>query len=338
MISIILPVYNEGANIRTAVQSLLAQRGVDIEILVIDGCSTDDSQAIVNEMTTLDARVRLLINEKKETPFAFNIGLRESKGEYIGIFGAHCEYEPDYAVTCLRELLEHGAAGCSGRVITRRANRSLGATISAWVMSNPFAVSGSSFRTQSEGYVDTIPYPVFRKEVIVRLGGYNEQLIRNQDNDMNFRIRQAGSKLYCTHETSCTYYARPTLSGLMTYAGQNGSWCGVSARLEPRSLSLRHYVPLIFALTLSVGSILAVVGSAFSLPLILTLGLIALAMIPLHLFVGLATSLKSLRKDGSLLLTLSVPIIILVFHFWYGLAFLIGLFKPPTEMREALAA
>jgi succinoglycan biosynthesis protein ExoA len=311
---------------------------VDLEILVIDGCSTDDSQAIVKELAASDARVRLMINRKKQTPLAFNIGLREAKGEYVGIFGAHCEYEPDYAATCLRKLLEHGAAGCSGRVITRRANTSFEATISACVMSNSFAVSGSSFRTQPEGYADTIPYPVFRKEVIVKMGGYDERLIRNQDNDMNFRIRQTGSKLYCTHETSCTYYARPTLNGLMGYATQNGSWCAVSARLEPRSLSFRHYVPLIFVLALAGGLILAVTGAAFSLSLILVLGLLVLAMIPLHLFIGLTTSLKVVRKDRSLLLVLGIPVIILVFHLCYGLAFLTGLFKPPIDISEALPA
>jgi glycosyltransferase involved in cell wall biosynthesis len=334
LISVILPVYNEGRNLRSTIDSLLSQTGVMLEVLVIDGCSTDDSQAITNTIAAKDERVRLLINESRRTPVAFNIGIRESRGAYVAILGAHCEYARDYLLTCLEELRSKGAAGCSGRVVTRNADGSWGAAVSARVMSSAFAVSGSSFRTQPEGFADTVPYPVFRKDIFARLGGYNEELIRNQDNDMNFRIREAGLKLYCTHATSCVYYARPSLSGLMAYARNNGSWCGVSARMEPRSLGLRHYVPLLFVTALIAGLLLSIVGLAFSILTLLVSGVVILAGIPLHLFMGLVTTFRSLERDR-LLFRLAIPVVILIFHIQYGAAFLKALLMPPTGLHSA---
>jgi len=99
MVSVILPVYNEAEIIERTIQSLVAQRldpGFELEILIIDGCSTDGSPQIVGQISRLDSRIRLLDNPWRKASFAFNIGLREARGHYVGIFGAHCVYAPDY--------------------------------------------------------------------------------------------------------------------------------------------------------------------------------------------------------------------------------------------------
>ena len=116
IITIVLPIYNEGKIIEEVLQSLRLQKTFDyeLEILVIDGLSTDDSLNIIKKMSLSDNRIRLLINEKRKTPYALNIGLKESHGEFICILGAHCKYVDNYIYVCLNELIKHDAIGCSG--------------------------------------------------------------------------------------------------------------------------------------------------------------------------------------------------------------------------------
>src|SRR5262249_21748408 len=154
---------------------------------------------------------KLFSNPARNTPAAFNIGLRAAAGQYVCIMGAHADYDPNYISVCLKELLAHDAVGCSGKVVTAPANSSRQARLVAWVLGHPFASSTRSVRTQPEGYVDTVPFPVLYKQALLDAGGYNERFFRNQDNDMNQRLRALGYKLYATHKTTCRYFARPTI-------------------------------------------------------------------------------------------------------------------------------
>jgi len=321
VISIILPSRNEADIIRQVLESLLQQKNVDFEILVIDGQSTDNSAEIVREISLHEPRIRLLTNERQKTPSALNIGLRASRGEYVCILGSHSTYAPDYIDVCLCEMERYQAAGCSGRIITRPANESWQAQLVAWAMAHPFGSSRGSFRTQAEGFVDSVSYPVFRKQLLVDLDGYNEQLIRNQDLDMNFRIRREGHRLYCTWQTSAMYYARRNLRELLRYADSNGRWCGVSARMEPRSLGLRHYIPLLFVLSLLSGFALALI------PPVSPLGMLALAALPLHLLLGLIFGVCIAFAEKRWL-PLLLPPVFLIFHLAYGWGFVQELLMP----------
>jgi len=320
-ISVILPVFNEAQFIEKTLQTLLKQKQdiCDIEILVIDGMSTDGSYEIVRKIALQNSSVHSFQNTMRKTPFAFNIGLREAQGEYVAILGAHSEYNPDYLSVCLAELKTHGAVGCSGKLYSKPATQSLQAQISLWVLSHPFGVSGSSFRTQSEGYADTIPYPVFLKRVLLDLGGYDESFTRNQDNDMNYRIRQAGHKLYVTGKTSCVYYTRSSLRGLIDYAYGNGSWCAVSFRTEPKSLGLRHYIPALFLIAVICSTLSAIVGILLHLPV----GILVLLLTPiwLHLLIGTVASIQIAYQKKALPALLLAPLFF-AFHLTYGYGFL----------------
>jgi len=322
-VSVILPVYNEARIIEQTVASVLAQRmerDIQLEILVVDGGSTDGSRALVDRLARQDPRVRVLNNPGRTTPRAFNIGLHAARGAYACILGAHCVYAPDYIMVCLRELLAHDAVGCSGRTVTRPAGNSLGAQLACWTLSHPFGVSGSSFRTQSEGYLDTIPYPVFRTAALLQLGGYDESLTRNQDNDMNHRLRQAGHRLYCTWKTSCEYRAKADLSGLMDYARLNGFWCGISARTKPRSLGVRHYVPFSFLLATVLGLLLLPLTGRASGPM----AVMTTLPLTVHLAFGHLASLGLALRERSWRPFL-LPWVVVVFHLAYGAAFVQGL-------------
>lgn len=334
-VSVILPVYNEAAIIERTVGSLLAQQldsGVELEILVLDGASTDGSRALAQQVAQRDRRVRVIDNPHRTTPCAFNIGLRAARGSYVAILGAHCVYAPDYLRICLRELRAQDAVGCSGRTLTRPAGGTLGARLACWALSHPFGVSGSSFRTQAEGYVDSIPYPVFCKAALLEVGGYDETMTRNQDNDMNHRLRLAGHRLFCTWKTSCEYRAKSDLSGLLSYARSNGFWCGISARSSPRSLGLRHYLPFSFLIASVAGLLLLPLTWRAQSPLAVLLVL----PLSLHVLVGHLVALGLAARERTWR-PLLLPFVFLVFHLSYGFAFARGLLNAfaPRPLRRA---
>jgi succinoglycan biosynthesis protein ExoA len=324
MVSVILPVLNEAPVLQSAVASLLAQEldpGWSLEVLVIDGGSSDGGIDIVRLMAHQDQRIRLLHNQHRRTPFAFNIGLRAAQGDFVCILGAHCVYAPNYIAICLREMLDRGAVGCSGRVRTGPRNSSVQARLAHWTMAHPFGVSWSSFRTHPEGYTDSPPYPVFRKQPLLDLGAYDESMLRNQDNEMNYRLRRAGYRLFLTWKTSCEYLGKATLRAVAEYARSNGFWCGISFRREPRSLGLHLYAPFLFVACTACGLLLLPVLVSVHAPSWLVLA--AASPLPVHLVIGQLAGIHQAVVERSLL-PLLLPWTFLGFHWVYGVAFLRG--------------
>ena len=256
LVSAVLAVRNEERYIEAALTSLLKQETSDweLEIIVVDGDSSDRTQEIVKRMASEDSRVKLAINKQRKTPYAFNLGIQEARGMYISIHGAHTTYAQDYIATCLEELRIHDAAGCSGREVTRPGGDGLQARLVAWTLAHPFGTSTGSMRTRGAGFADTIPYPLFLKSTLLEVGGYDTQLHRNQDNDLSQRLRARGYKLYITDKTSCEYFVSPDLVSLASYALKNGFWNVISFKLNPASMSTRHFVPGAFVAALLLSS------------------------------------------------------------------------------------
>jgi succinoglycan biosynthesis protein ExoA len=334
-VSVIMPVFNEGPFIAGALRSLQGQLtpNFDLEILVIDGMSTDDTCQKVKEVCAQDSRLRLLRNPSRYTPAALNLGLRSARGEYVGILGAHASYDPDYIAVCLQELLAHDAAGCSGKLITAPTDASFQARLVAWTMAHPFASSSRSVRTQPEGYADTVPFPVMQKRALLAAGGYNERLVRNQDNDMNQRLRASGLKLYLTAKTRCVYYARSDIKSFLKHAFSSGLWNAWSLKQNPECLSLRHFAPLAFVTlllilaSLALGSWATGTGSRTSV-------LLLAAIFAAHLGAGAAAGVVvGLREKTAIALWLAP--LILAFHCAYGLGMLRGFLRRPQLLRIA---
>ena len=327
-VSVVMPVLNEGRFIEATVESLQAQStpSFDLEILLIDGMSDDDTRAKITLVCAKDPRVRLLPNPSHNTPAALNLGLGAASGDFVCIMGAHASYDSDYIAVCLEELLAHDAVGCSGKIVTAPADSSLQARLVAWAAAHPFASSARSVRTQPEGYADTVPFPVMRKQALLDAGGYNAGLIRNQDNDMNQRLRALGLKLYVTARTRCRYYPRPNVRSFLKHAYTSGLWNALSLRENPESLSLRHFVPLAFVTALLVLAAFASVGgfaNTYSRDSALALGVV----LATHLGVGTFAAVRiGLREKTAA--TLWLAPVILAFHCAYGLGTLRGLFLP----------
>ncbi len=328
VVSILMPIYNEADTIDRVVRSILDQdeTGFELEVMLIDGMSDDGTREIIANQFGDDSRVRLVDNPHRFTPYAMNIGLFESRGEFVCIFGAHGFYDQDYIKVCLEELEATGAAGVSGRLETVAASDSLQAQLVAWTISHPFGASGQSVRTQPEGFVDTIPYPVFRKDVLLEVGGYNESLVRNQDNDMNERLIQAGYKLYLTHRTTARYFSKPTILGLLKYAHKTGWWNAISLKINWHSMKLRHHAPTVFALCVLAWLPVLKIGRLLRWKLAIRKGQILGLALPLHLIAGAVAAYDQFTKTGQRAAFL-LPPIWLAFHFMYGFGTLHGLLR-----------
>jgi glycosyltransferase involved in cell wall biosynthesis len=328
LVSVIMPVLNEAPVLKDVLTSLLEQQtdGFELEVIAVDGGSADGSKRILEQAAAADPRVRVFDNPHRLTPHAMNIGLHEAEGEYVCICGSHTLYDRDYVAVCLEELETHDAVGCSGRVHVEPANGSLTARLVAWALSSPFASSGKSFRTAPEGYADTIPYPLFRKQAVLDLRGYNERLARNQDNDMNERLRAAGHRLYHTWRTSCRYRAQAGMRALIRYGYTNGYWNFVTVRENPRAMRLRHFMPMLFVVgTLSLLFATGAVAWLDNGPND-WLPLVALAPLLAHLVIGALASFATVLRERHLA-PLLMPFYVLAFHASYGIGMIVALLR-----------
>lgn len=335
LVSIILATYNEVRSIENSLNSILRQQTsspsvgeFDIEVLAVDGMSNDGTRAILERYAASDPRLRVVNNRRRRAPFAFNLGLRHAHGEYVCLFGAHTVYRDDYVAVCLSELIAHNAAGCGGRVKTVPVGSSLSERLAAWTMSHPFGSSRKSFRTQAQGPVETVNYAVFRRDLALAAGGYDEDLLRNQENDLNQKLRASGYVLWCTWKSQCLYSPKGTASGLFRYAYGNGYWSVLSLAKNPAAMGARHFVPLLFVVSLALVAFMGVAGALAPVPdAWMALSPFAL-LLALHLSFGAAAGAQvALREKSASALLL--PFVFLSFHIAYGFGMLRGLLDQP---------
>ena len=212
-VSVVMPVYNEVKYIDKCIRSLLLQDYPvqNMEWIFVDGRSQDNTVRILNGYAELYPQlIRVLENPHKIVPYAMNIGIAASRGKYIVRLDAHADYTQDYISKC-GHYLDTTDADNVGGVADTKSNGFIGNAV-AKMLSSKFGVGNSQFRTGGDsGYVDTVPFGAFRREVFSNYGGYDERLVRNQDNEMNYRIRKNGGKIYLSSDIHLTYYCRDSI-------------------------------------------------------------------------------------------------------------------------------
>ena len=334
LVTVALATYNEEDFVARCLRSLLAQRTkvFALEILVIDGGSTDRTCEEVLKVAAADSRIKLLRNPDREAAFAWNIGIEQGTGTYFCTFGAHSVYAPDYIETCLNAMLRDGATACGGRVITKPGRQTLTARLIAWVLGHSFGSSGNSFRTHGPGPIDSPAFPVIDRKALQEIGGFNTALVRNEDNDICRRLREADHLLICTWDTQFEYYPRASLKGILHYAFRNGYWVPIGARHHPKTMRLRHFVPFIFTLCLLVSTLAAGLALALHAPKLWLLPLLAVA--GSHLLVGSVAALQVAARERSAA-PLLLPPLFMAFHGSYGMGTLAALLTNARPARNA---
>jgi len=310
--SIIMPVYNEADYIEQSIMSVINNEWGDTsyELILVDGGSEDGTVEKIKKLQKKYNNLVLLKNPKRIAPTAMNIGIEASKGRYIFVVSAHAFYEKGYFVKLLNALktLQADLVGPVLRTDTLKNDATATAIVN--VLSDKLGV-GSAFRSgvaQVEE-VDTVPFGCYRKEVFDTIGLYDERLVRNQDIELNKRLKRAGGKIYLVPDISCTYYARETFGALARNNFENGRWNILTAWHTGRlgSLSLRHYIPLLFVLGLL-------------LPLFCCAGL-SVAMALVYIVVIAVRSYQIKKKTT----WLHQMVAFVVLHISYGLGEMAGL-------------
>lgn len=324
-ISVIIPIYNEEKYIINCVESLLLQSypKEKMEWIFIDGNSIDKTKLILNEYKEKYKNlIKIYDNPNKTVPYAMNIGIKKAKGKYIIRLDAHAEYEKDYIEKCIYYLNKTNADNVGGIAITK-SKGFVGESI-ALMLSSKFGVGNSSFRTNgNSGYVDTVPFGAFKREVFEKWGMYDERLTRNQDNEMNFRIRKNGGKIYLSNDIIFSYYCRDSIKGISDMAIKNGMWNIITMKLCPGSMGIRHFIPFLFLISLIILPLLSMFY--FNIVFLFIFELLMYMLLDIYFSIKLSKNIKYF---------LMIFILFPIFHLTYGFGSLKGIIKIINKLQE----
>ena len=324
MVSVICPIYNEEKYITKCIESVLEQDypTEDLEILFVDGLSTDKTRKIVSDYATRYNQIRLLDNPHRIVPYAMNIGIKAAKGDIIIRLDGHVEYPTNYISKCVHYLMTlPNAENVGGVCQTLPCNERNISQAIAIALSTGFGMGNSSFRIGSTEIrkVDTVPFGCFRKSLFERVGYYDYELVRNQDDELNGRIIKNGGTIYLIPEIKTKYFSRDKICKIRRMFYQYGLYKPLVNKKLGSPATARQFVPLLFLLGIVLGGIL----SAFSIYIMY----IYFAVLALYLAIGLFIGCKYAVKYRRPMLTLLMPYLFANVHLSYGYGYLRGIYK-----------
>lgn len=327
-VSVIIPCYNEVATIQPLLDALYDQTypRQAMEVVISDGSSTDGTQAAIEDWQSShsDLRVTVIVQPSRGIPAALNIALKAAKGAIIVRLDAHSKPNPEYVARSV-ETLEAGKAENVGGVWDiQPGNKGWIARSIAAAAGHPIGVGDARYRfTNQAGFVDTVPFGAFHRDLLDRIGMFDETLLTNEDYEFNTRVLQSGGRIWLDPGIRSAYMARDTLGTLAKQYWRYGYWKVQMLRRYPETLRWRQALPPVFV----AGLALLVLLSPFWKVAIWTL----LSVASLYLVIlGLAGIQLAIRKKDIFLVP-GVPLAIAAMHFSWGTAFLWGLIYPPKS-------
>ncbi len=317
IVSIIIPCRNEEGCIEACIRSILAQESTPggLEIIVADGMSNDGTRETVNRLSKEDSRVQVIENPGRIVSTGLNAAIRAAQGEIIIRMDAHTEYAPDYVRQCLAVLEDTRADNVGGPWVAQGKGY-VSETIAA-AFQSPFAAGGARCHDPNyEGLVDTVYLGCWPRKVFDRLGLFDEELIRNQDDEFNLRLIRAGGKVWQSPRIRSWYSPRGSVAALLRQYCQYGYWKVRLIQKHKTPASVRHLAPGIFVFWL--------IALPFLSPWSLLATTLWLALAGTYSLCNLAASfLTASRRDWKLLPLL--PLVFACYHFGYGYGFLRGI-------------
>ncbi len=319
-VSILMPIRNEAAFISRSLGAVLAQDypADRLEVIVVDGMSTDGSPQIVESLAARHPNLRLIENPQQIVPTGLNVSWAQAHGAIIIRVDGHCEISRDYVRRCV-DYLRHGDIDGIGGPLETVGETPLGEAI-ALAMQSPFGVGGAAFRnvTNKTMLTDTVAFPAYKRAIMERAGPYDEKMSCNEDDEYNYRLAKLGAKLLLAKDIHSKYYCRNHIGALGRQYFRYGYWKVPVLQKHPRQMRLRHFVPAVFAAALLALAALGVFFPVCRLLLAMLAGSYALA--------NLAASVWAGRKSRWHFLWL-LPFVFATLHFSYGIGFLSGLVK-----------
>ncbi|MHC4424508.1 MAG: glycosyltransferase family 2 protein [Planctomycetota bacterium] len=319
-VSVIMPVRNEADFIEQAIRSVLDNDypAEKMEVLVADGMSDDGTREIVQTLAEKDDRIKMLDNPRRIVPTGMNIGLKAVRGDLFIRVDGHAKIPTDFVSNSVQCLREHPEAWVVGGYIKTVANDFTGQAIAS-AMRSPIGVGNSRFRLGDyEGWVDTLAFGTHYKWIVDKIGYFDEELVRNQDDEFNLRIILAGGRIWMSKSIQSTYFSRGSLRKLWKQYFQYGFWRIRTLQKHRRPATVRQLVPLLFVLSLLLLGLAGLLWRPFWILLAIEAALYVLALVTGALDVG--------RKSGWRYAPLA-PLVCAILHFAYGLGSLWGGFR-----------
>jgi glycosyltransferase involved in cell wall biosynthesis len=331
-VSVIIPCRNEQGFIAACLESVI---GNDyprqlVEILVVDGASTDGTREIVASIAGRHSGVRMLDNPERTTPAGLNIGVASATGAIVLRMDAHASYDPHYISRCVNGLLTLPAGNVGGIWRIRPRRDALLPWSIVQSLSHRFGIGNALYRLDpgpAPVEVDTVPYFCMRRETLQQVGPFNESLSRGQDMEFSLRVRAAGFRTFLIPDVVSYYYARTALPEFIRHNFINGMWAILPfAYTAAQPVSARHLIPLALVLWVILSLASWAVTPLGRIPL--TAALFAYAV---------ATALASIDvaiRRHRLAYVLTMPLVFPALHFSYGLGSLVGVFRLVSMRRQ----
>lgn len=320
MLSVICPIYNEERYIGKCIESILKQDYPkdDLEVIFVDGLSTDKTREIVEQYAISYPYIRLIDNPKRIVPPAMNIGIRASKGDIIIRLDAHAIFPDNYFSELVHYLINLKADNVGGVCRTLPINDSIVCKSIASVLSSRFGMGNSHFRIGATDImeVDTVPFGCFRRELFDRIGYFDEELTRNQDDEFNGRIIKNGGKIYLLPFLTIDYYARDTIKKVWNMFYQYGLFKPLVNKKLGSPATVRQFFPVCFVVGLLFGPLLGLISRTF----------IYVYAFVIILYLGIAL-FYSMKESQNMKRILTQIYIYFVVHFGYGWGYFNGIYK-----------
>ena len=336
-ISVVIPCRNEALYIEECIEAIYASElpdNIQISTFVVDGMSDDKTRDIVKGLQEKYRTLHLLENKARITPTAFNLGVKAQTCDYVQRVDARHIISKNYIANCLSKLGSDKSVWCVGGKIINEFINETGRVVAS-AMGTALGMGLGNFRTLNKsGFTDTVTSPMYPFWVFEKIGYFDEELIRNQDDDFNYRVTKAGGKIYFDADISLKYYVRGNYKNLWKQFFQYGYWKVYVNQKHRAVTTLRQLVPpafvgylFLFLLSWLLGGF---IGAVSALPLLVYLALVSYVSYDI-------TSKDQSLKFGDVFKTF--PIL----HISYGLGYLKGIFdfvllkKKPSDKQKELS-
>jgi GT2 family glycosyltransferase len=316
-----MPIRNEVDFIERSLGAILTQDYPHsrMEVLIADGMSTDSTRVVIQDLAARHADVSLKIieNPGRIVPTGFNLALKQRRGEIVVRVDGHTIIAPDYVRECVSALQRTGADNAGGRMNARSHTR-FGKAV-ALATSTPFGVGGARFHySEEEEWVDTVYLGAWRSKVFNEIGGFDEEFLRNQDDEFNYRLRAHKGKILLSPRIKSEYYPRSSPKALWRQYYQYGFYKVRVMQKHTLQMQPRHFAPILLVAGLVATSLLAILIPSTWFLFAGVAGLYIVA----NLF---ASAITASRSQPSCILIL--PLVFAILHFSYGSGFAVGLVR-----------
>lgn len=332
LISIIVPCYNEEATIGLLLEAIRKQTFPvqEMELIISDGLSTDNTRQVIANYKHAHPELSILVvdNTKREIPSGLNKALKSAQGIYIIRLDAHSIPEIDYIQRCVQALEAGKGDNVGGRWMIKPGSVGWISRSIARAASHPLGVGDARYRLGGVAQaVDTVPFGAFSRDLIEKIGPYDESLLTNEDYEFNVRVRNSGGTVWFDPQIQSTYIARPTLSALAKQYWRYGYWKAQMLRKYPGSIRWRQAIPPIFIISLITFGLLSLITPYARWLMVILITVYFLVLVG----AGIALAIKY-RDPG---LTLGTPLAFAIMHFCWGSAFLLGALDAITNPKAA---